>query len=195
MGQFNKIKVAILASGSGTNAQNLIRYFRGNDRINVSLLITNKPDAFVLQRAKDENIPAVVIPNNRWNEKGHVLEILNNNHIDFLILAGYLMLIPSWLVALYQNRIINIHPALLPNYGGKGMYGERVHQAVIDSGDKVSGITIHYVNEEYDSGDIIFQAQCVVLPDDTPQSLASRIHQLEYEHFPRVAEEVIMSDV
>jgi phosphoribosylglycinamide formyltransferase 1 len=195
MGQFNKIKVAILASGSGTNAQNLIRYFRGNDRINVSLLITNKPDAFVLQRAKDENIPAIVIPNNRWNEKEHVLEILNNNHIDFLILAGYLMLIPSWLVALYQNRIINIHPALLPNYGGKGMYGERVHQAVIDSGDKVSGITIHYVNEEYDSGDIIFQAQCVVLPDDTPQSLASRIHQLEYEHFPRVAEEVIMSDV
>jgi phosphoribosylglycinamide formyltransferase 1 len=195
MGQSKKISVAILASGSGTNAQNLIRYFRGHDRINVSLVITNKPDAFVLQRAKDEDVPALVIPNKQWNEKDLVLEILNHHHIDFLVLAGYLMLIPSWLVSQYHNRIINIHPALLPSYGGKGMYGERVHQAVIDSGDKVSGITIHYVNEEYDSGDIIFQAQCDVLPDDTPQNLASRIHQLEYEHFPRVAEEVIMSNV
>jgi phosphoribosylglycinamide formyltransferase 1 len=164
-------------------------------RINVSLVITNRPDAFVLQRAKDEDVPALVIPNKHWNEKELVMEILNHHHIDFLILAGYLMLIPSWLVSQYHNRIINIHPALLPNYGGKGMYGERVHQAVIDSGDKVSGITIHYVNEEYDSGDIIFQAQCDVLPDDTPQSLASRIHQLEYKHYPRVAEEVIMSNV
>jgi phosphoribosylglycinamide formyltransferase 1 len=195
MEQTEKIKVAIMASGSGTNAQNLIRYFRGHDKIDVTLVITNRPDAFVLQRAKDENVPSLIIPIKQWNEKEFVLEIFNNNHIDFLILAGYLMLLPPWLVALYPNRIINIHPALLPKYGGKGMYGDRVHQAVIESGDKVSGITIHYVNEEYDSGNIIFQAQCVVLPDDTPKSLASRIHQLEYEHYPRIAEEVIMSNV
>jgi phosphoribosylglycinamide formyltransferase 1 len=192
MTQSQKTRVAILASGSGTNAQNLIRYFKNHPGIEVSLVISNNPDAYVLQRAIEEKVLAEVIPRQLWNDQTHVKQILQHHNIDFLILAGYLVLIPAWMVQQYRGKIINIHPSLLPLYGGKGMYGDRIHQAVIEAGEKESGITIHYVNEEYDKGDVIFQARCPVSPKDDADALAQKIHQLEYEHFPKVAEKVIL---
>ena len=184
--------VAVFASGSGTNAENLAKYFAAHAGIRVRLIVSNKADAYVLQRAANLQVPAVVIPAHDWKEPQKVLDVLGHYGIDFIILAGYLRLLPPWLVEAYPQKIINIHPALLPSYGGKGMYGEHVHRAVIAAGEKKSGITIHYVNARYDEGDIIFQASCPVFPEDTPETLAARIHALEYEHFPRVAEKVMM---
>jgi phosphoribosylglycinamide formyltransferase-1 len=189
------VHIAIFASGSGTNAQNMIEYFRDHPEIHISLIISNKPDAYVLKRAKNENVPHLVLSGKDWEKNGKAERVLQDYGIDFIVLAGYLRLLPSWLIQQFPDRIVNIHPALLPNYGGKGMYGEHVHKAVIASGDKHSGITIHFVNEDYDKGDIIFQAQCPVLPSDTPESLVARIHQLEYEHYPRVVEKVVMSNI
>jgi phosphoribosylglycinamide formyltransferase 1 len=190
-----KIHLAIFASGSGTNAQNLIEYFRDHPAIYISLIISNRSDAYVLKRAENENVPYVILSGNDWKENGNASQVLRDFGIDFILLAGYLRLLPSWLIQQYPKKIVNIHPALLPNYGGKGMFGEHVHKAVIASGDKHSGITIHYVNEDYDRGDIIFQTRCPVLPSDTPESLAERIHQLEYDHYPKVVEKVVMSNV
>lgn len=186
-----KIRIAIMASGNGTNAQNLIQYFKNHKSIHVVLVISNRSDAYVLQRAKGEQVPSMVIQKQDWQDKEKVLSIFKSRDIEFVVLAGYLLLLPSWLVKRYQGRIINIHPSLLPRYGGKGMYGDKIHKAVIEAGDKLSGITIHYVNEEYDKGDIIFQTECSVDPNDTPDTLAAKIHKLEYEHFPRVAEKII----
>ncbi|TVQ93871.1 MAG: phosphoribosylglycinamide formyltransferase [Bacteroidetes bacterium] len=190
-----KNNVAIFASGSGTNAQNMIEYFRNHDAIKISLIVSNNPDAFVLKRAEKEKMPKVILSGKDWEEKGKAAKVLQDHQIDFIVLAGYLRLLPSWLIRQYPGKIVNIHPALLPAYGGKGMYGEHVHRAVIASGDKQSGISIHLVNEEYDKGAIIFQARCPVLPSDTPETLAARIHELEYEHYPRVVEKVIMSNL
>jgi phosphoribosylglycinamide formyltransferase-1 len=187
------VHIAIFASGSGTNAQNMIEYFRDHPAIHISLIISNRSDAYVLKRAENENVPYVMLSGNDWKENGKASQVLRNFGIDFIVLAGYLRLLPYWLIKKYPGRIVNIHPALLPNYGGKGMHGEHIHKAVIASGDKQSGITIHYVNEDYDKGDIIFQTRCPVLPSDTPDSLAERIHELEYEHYPRVVEELVMS--
>ncbi len=189
------VHIAIFASGNGTNAQNLIEYFRDHPDIHISLIISNKADAYVLKRASKEHVPFKVMTGNDWLENGEAAQVLQDYDIDFIVLAGYLRLLPSWLIQQYPGKIVNIHPALLPNYGGKGMYGDKVHKAVIASGDKQSGITIHYVNEEYDKGAIIFQAQCQMLPSETPESLAARIHELEYEHYPRVVEKLIMSNV
>ena len=189
-----KINVAIFASGSGTNAQNLIEYFKNHHAIKICLIVSNNPDAFVLKRAEKEKMPTVILTGKDWEENGKAAKVLQNHQIDFIVLAGYLRLLPSWLIRKFPGKIVNIHPALLPAYGGKGMYGEHVHRAVIASGDIHSGITIHKVNEEYDKGAIIFQARCPVLPSDTPETLAARIHELEYEHYPRVLEEVIMSN-
>ena len=186
-----KTRIAIMASGNGTNAQNLIQYFKNHKSIHVVLVISNRSDAYVLQRAKGEQVPSMVIQKQDWQDKEKVLSIFKSRDIEFVVLAGYLLLLPSWLVKRYQGRIINIHPSLLPRYGGKGMYGDKIHKAVIEAGDKLSGITIHYVNEEYDKGDIIFQTECSVDPNDTPDTLAAKIHKLEYEHFPRVAEKII----
>lgn len=189
------VHIAIFASGSGTNAQNLIEYFRDHPIIHINLIISNKADAYVLQRAENEKVPYKILTGNDWDENGKASQVLQTYGIDFIVLAGYLRLIPSWLIQQYPGKIVNIHPALLPGYGGKGMYGDKVHKAVIASGDKQSGITIHYVNEEYDKGDIIFQARCPVLSSDTPDSLAARIHELEYEHYPMVVEKIVMSNV
>lgn len=189
----DKMRIAVFASGNGTNAENLIRYFKHSNVAEVSLIVTNNPAAYVLQRALSEGVPTMVVHKDFRKSEGKMLSLLSEYDIGFIVLAGYLLLIPPWLVAHYRGRIVNIHPALLPRYGGKGMYGEHVHKAVLQSGDKESGITIHYVNEQYDQGDIIFQAACPVLPDDTHESLAARIHALEYEHFPRVIDEVIKS--
>lgn len=185
-------KIAIFASGSGTNAENMIRYFKGHDFIEVAVVVSNNPDAYALKRAEKENVPAVVMDKSFRNSEERVMELMRQFDIHFIVLAGYLLLIPQWLTRQFEKRIVNIHPALLPHFGGKGMYGDHVHEAVIKSGEKKSGITIHYVNEKYDQGDIIFQAECPVLSDDTPQSLAKRIHELEYRHFPPIVEKIIL---
>jgi phosphoribosylglycinamide formyltransferase-1 len=178
--------ITILASGSGTNAENIIRFFQKNESAQVNLLLANRENAYALTRAKNLNVPAIVFNRDDLYKTGRVMNILNDYSTDIIILAGFLWLIPGDIIKAYPNRILNIHPALLPSYGGKGMYGSRVHEAVIANKEKESGMTIHIVNEEYDRGDIIFQAVCPVMEDDTPDSLASRIHELEYEHYPKV---------
>jgi len=186
-----KYRIAIFASGSGTNAENLIRFFKKNDFAKVVLVISNKPDAFVLERANRESVPAVVMDKEFRKSKQRVLKLLSDFDVNFIVLAGYLLLVPDWLTQQFSNRIVNIHPSLLPKYGGKGMYGEFVHQAVIANKEEKSGITIHFINEHYDQGDVIFQAECPVLPDDTPETLAKRIHELEYKFFPEIIVKVL----
>jgi phosphoribosylglycinamide formyltransferase-1 len=184
-------KVAIFASGSGTNAENIIKYFRAHPFIRVSLVVCNKPGAGVLTVASNCGVPVLLIEKERFFRGDHYLPELKDAGIDLVVLAGFLWKIPGGLVEAYRGKIINIHPALLPLHGGKGMYGSLVHQAVIEHGEKESGITIHYVDEHYDNGDIIFQARCVVEETDDAASLASKIHLLEYENYPRVIEELL----
>ncbi len=190
-----KVNLAILASGSGTNAENIIKYFDKHPIINVALLISNKSDAKAILRAKKHNVAVEVIFNKQWNNPDDVLPVLEEYNINFIVLAGFLILVPPWLIEKYSNKIVNIHPALLPEFGGKGMYGINVHRAVINKGKKESGISIHYVNERYDEGDIIFQAKCKVPPDRSPESLAEKVHQLEYEYYPKVIECLIMRKI
>jgi phosphoribosylglycinamide formyltransferase-1 len=185
-------KIAIFASGSGTNAENIIGYFSTKNSAKVTLVLSNRRDAFVLERATRLKIPWYFFDQSKFYDTGEVLDCLLKNGIDLIVLAGFLWLVPGDILKQYNRKIINIHPALLPKYGGKGMYGERVHRAVIENGDKISGITIHFVNESYDKGDIIFQERCKVDPSDTPDSLAMKIHSLEYQHYPRVIEEMIL---
>lgn len=183
--------IAIFASGSGTNAENVIKYFSNKKTANAKLVLTNKHDAMVIKRADALNVPVIVFDRNDFYTSGKVLGDLRKHDIDFIVLAGFLWLVPGEILEAFPGRIVNIHPALLPLHGGKGMYGDAVHKAVIASGATHSGITIHYVNRHYDSGDIIFQAKCEVKPGDTPATLASRIHELEYKHFPEIIEKVI----
>ncbi len=178
--------IAIFASGSGTNAGNIIQYFQEKNEAQVKLILTNNKKAYVIQRAKKLNVPVVIFDRDTFYKTRKILQILQDKSIDFVVLAGFMWLVPDYLVSAYPNRILNIHPALLPRYGGKGMYGEKVHQAVIDNKEEKSGITIHKVNERYDEGKIVFQAECPVLPGDTSADLAKRVHELEYEHYPRV---------
>lgn len=181
-------RIAIFASGNGTNAQRIIEYFSGHPNISINLVLSNNPGAFVLNRAKKLGVPVEVFSRSAFYQTNDVAETLISYHIDFLVLAGFLWLIPEHIIAGYPGRIINIHPALLPKYGGKGMYGMKVHEAVIAAGDPESGITIHYVDEHYDEGRIIFQAKCIVNSRDTAESLAEKVHQLEYRYFPEVIE-------
>ncbi len=183
--------IAIFASGSGTNAENLVRFFQTNPIGQVKMILSNRHEAYVLKRAQSLDIETVVFSREQFYQTDEVLSILLKKHIEFVVLAGFLWLIPDLLLEHFQGRIVNIHPALLPKYGGKGMYGQRVHEAVIASHDKESGITIHHVNQTYDEGNIIFQATCHVEPDDTSESLAKKIHALEYEHFPKVVESLL----
>lgn len=183
--------IAIFASGNGTNAENLINYFKNHQSININLIVSNKKEAFVVQRAINNNINYKIISKSDFNNKNYVLDILDDNNIDFIVLAGFLLLIPEFLIQKYPKKIINIHPALLPKYGGKGMYGMHVHESVIKNNDQISGITIHYVNEKYDEGQIVFQAECRINDSDTPESLANKIHELEYRHFPKIIEKII----
>lgn len=189
--------LAIFASGSGTNAQNLIEYFnygKGSNTATVKAVICNKPGAYVLTRAEKLNVPSEVMNKEELTTTpGRLLEFLKQLNIDYIILAGYLLKIPSELIAEYPNRIINIHPALLPSYGGKGMYGHHVHEAVVAAKEKESGITIHLVNEKYDNGRILFQARCEVAATDTPDDVAAKIHLLEQAHFPTAVETYINS--
>jgi phosphoribosylglycinamide formyltransferase-1 len=183
--------IAIFASGSGTNAENIIRYFSNRKTAAVKLILSNKREAFVLKRAEAFHVKSFFFDRSEFYNTGSVLTTLKEHKIDFIVLAGFLWLVPDDILEFYNRRIINIHPALLPNHGGKGMYGEKVHQAVIAGHDKESGITIHYVNDIYDDGDIIFQVRCVVNPEDTPETLATRVHALEYKYFPAVIEDLI----
>ena len=182
-------RIVLFASGSGSNAENIIRYFSNSKELEFPFIISNRSDAFVHERAKKLMIPSYVFKKNDF-ENGTVLNFLQEKAIDLIVLAGFLMKIPENLLNAYPDKIINIHPALLPKFGGKGMYGARVHEAVVASGERESGITIHYVNENYDEGRIIFQAQCPVLPTDSPDDVAAKVHALEYEFFPLVIGEI-----
>jgi phosphoribosylglycinamide formyltransferase-1 len=183
--------IAIFASGSGTNAENIALYFKDSSEVRIAVIICNKPDAYVLERAKKLGIPAEILTGADMKDEARVMALLRRYEVDFVVLAGYLLRIPAYMVEAFPHAIVNIHPALLPLHGGKGMYGDRVHEDVIRCSDKESGITIHYVNEQYDSGAVIFQAKCPVLPTDTPHDLATRIHALEYAHFPHVIAETV----
>ena len=185
-------KIAIFASGSGSNAENIIQYFDQKPQFCVKSVFCNVPDAYVLERAKKYRIPSFVFNREEFRNPDKVFRQLQEQEIDFIVLAGFLWLMPSFITAAWPNKIVNIHPALLPAYGGKGMYGHHVHEAVIAAGEKESGITIHYVNDHYDQGAIIFQAKCPVLPTDTPDDLAARVHELEYRYFPQIIEETIL---
>lgn len=187
-------RIAIFASGSGSNAENIARYFSGSNDIEISLILSNKKEAFVHERAKKLGIPSYTFSKTEFDEADLILETLQQYEIDFIVLAGFLLKVPRPILEAFPNRIINIHPALLPKYGGKGMYGDRVHRAVIDAGEKESGISIHYVNEHYDEGNIIFQATCEVLPSDSPDDIAQKVHQLEYNYFPEVIEKIIRNN-
>lgn len=184
-------RIAILASGSGTNAENIIRFFRTHPVGRVDLVLTNKAGAGVIQRAESLKVKTVVFGRDEFYNGHEILDLLKERKIDLIVLAGFLWLVPPALISEFNGRIVNIHPALLPRYGGKGMYGSHVHEAVLAHGDSESGITIHHVNQDYDDGSIIFQARCEVLEGDSADSLAARIHSLEYEHFPRVVESLL----
>ena len=187
------IKIAIFASGSGTNAQRITEYFREKSAlITVDLILSNKPDAWVLERARTLSVSCVSFSRHEFYESNRIPDLLKEHTIEYVILAGFLWLVPDSLLKAYSGRILNIHPALLPGYGGKGMYGMKVHEAVISNGDKESGISIHLVNEHYDEGQILFQSKCSIEKTDTPESLAERIHALEYRYFPEVIEEYIL---
>lgn len=181
------LRIAILASGSGTNAQKLMDHFHGHPRIEVALVACDKHQAQVLQRAWDAHVPSYLF-NGAQLRGGALLDELQAFRIDLLVLAGFMRLIPPELVRAYPDRIINIHPSLLPKHGGKGMYGDHVHEAVIAAGDQETGITIHLVNERYDEGRVLFQEKCPVLPGDDVAALAQRVHALEHAHYPLVVE-------
>ncbi len=183
--------IAILASGSGSNAENIAKYFEESDYARVSFIIANNPEAYVLERAKKLGIEAAVVTKQQFMEADSIIAMLKERNIDFVVLAGFLLLVPQKLIQAYPGKIVNIHPALLPKHGGKGMYGDRVHKAVVECGDSESGITIHLIDEQYDKGTTFFQAKCPVLPTDTPDDVAAKVHALEYEHFPHVIEEIM----
>jgi phosphoribosylglycinamide formyltransferase-1 len=187
----SKTNIAVFASGAGTNAANIIQYFNQKKSANVALIVSNNPGAGVLNIAAENNISSLIIDKEKfYRGDGYVAE-LKSFEIDFIVLAGFLWKIPSTVINAYPNKIINIHPALLPKYGGKGMYGNFVHEAVLSAKEKQSGITIHFVDEFYDNGKTVFQIACPVYKDDTTESLAKRIHELEYKYFPKVIEELL----
>lgn len=187
----SKHKIAILVSGTGTNAINIIEYFEKNSVADVVLVISNKTDALAVEKAQNKGVKTVVFNNESFKKNGTVLDYLMSQSIDFIVLAGFLMKIPNDIIHAYPNKIVNLHPSLLPKYGGKGMYGKHVHRAVIEAQESESGISIHFVNEEYDEGAIIFQAKVSVEKGDSVEVLAQKIQQLEHRFFPKVIEQVI----
>jgi phosphoribosylglycinamide formyltransferase 1 len=184
--------IAIFASGSGTNAENIINYFKDHKQVGVALVLSNNPEAGVLKRAHSLNVPSVVFSKKVFQNEAYVLALLENHQVDYLILAGFLWLVPAYIIKAFPDRIINVHPALLPKYGGKGMWGHHVHEAVVTNHETETGISIHLVNEKYDEGRILFQAKCEVEPTDTAENVAAKIHLLEQENFPKVIEKTIL---
>jgi phosphoribosylglycinamide formyltransferase-1 len=186
-----KYRIAIFASGSGTNAEEIMKRFQNHASIEVSLLLSNNPKAFALERARKFNIPTKVFNHSTFRESEEVLNWLKEKSITHVVLAGFMWLVPDYLIKSFSGKIINIHPALLPKFGGKGMYGMHVHEAVKTANEKETGITIHEVNEHYDEGKVLFQATCPVLGNDTPEQIAQKVHALEYRYFPGMIEEWI----
>jgi phosphoribosylglycinamide formyltransferase 1 len=186
-------RLAIFASGRGSNAENLIQYFNENKHplIKIGLIVSNKHDAGVVEIARNYKLPYHIIQRENFLNTHDLLKILEEHEIDFIILAGFLWLVPAYLLNNYQKKIINIHPALLPKYGGKGMYGNAVHKAVADAGEKFTGISIHYVNDHFDEGEILFQAECEIEKSDSPEIIAEKVHRLEHEYYPKVIESLL----
>lgn len=184
-------RIAIFVSGSGTNCENIIRHFAQSEEIRPVLVVSNRPDAYALVRAKNLNVPSIVVDKPHFNDETYLLPLLDQYQVDYIILAGFLLMIPPFLIRRYDHKIINIHPALLPKYGGKGMYGHHVHEAVKAAGEPETGITIHYVNEICDGGDIIRQFRVALTPSDSIEDIEAKIHVLEQAHFPEVIEEVL----
>jgi len=184
-------KIVIFASGSGTNAENIIKYFQNSDIAEVVAVFSNKPTAKALKRAHDLKVKSLCFDREAFYETSDVLHILEDIDPDLIVLAGFLWLFPSKILNKFQNRVINLHPALLPKYGGKGMFGEQVHKSVLENKEKNTGITIHYVNEKYDDGNIIFQTFFEIISNETPSGLAEKIHELEYRHFPEVIQNLL----
>ncbi len=187
-------KLAIFASGSGSNAENICNYFANSSDIDVALICTNNKDAFIVDRAKKLNIPIIFTTKNELNNFSNLHKKLLKAKIDIVILAGFLLKLPAIMVEKYPNRIINIHPSLLPKYGGKGMYGTNVHKAVLQNKESESGISIHYVNQNYDEGAIISQKKCTIEPGETLESLTNKIHQLEHSYFPVAIENLLKTN-
>ena len=188
-------RIAIFVSGSGTNCENIIRRFAGSDTVLPAVVISNKAEAYALVRAKNLDIPCEVITKSGFEDKESVLALLKKYKVDFIVLAGFLLKIPDYLVSAFEGRMINLHPALLPKFGGKGMYGMNVHEAVKAAGEKETGITIHYVSSEIDGGKIIARFKTEVDPSDTPEDIAAKVHDLEMKHFPEVIEALFKGDL
>ncbi|MBQ5943422.1 MAG: phosphoribosylglycinamide formyltransferase [Bacteroidales bacterium] len=183
--------VAIFASGNGTNCENIIRYFKDSPDINIVLTVCNKAGAKVLERASGLGVPVAVVTRSELQEPGVVLPLLDRHGVDFIVLAGFLLVVPDYLINAYDHRMINLHPALLPSFGGPGMYGHHVHEAVKAAGETRTGMTVHWVDSVVDGGEIIAQFSTPIAPDDSPEDIAKKEHVLEMEHFPRVIEEII----
>lgn len=186
-----KKNIAIFASGSGSNAERLTNYFSDNEHINISLFLTNNKNAGVIERGQRLGIPTVIFNKTAFAKTDKIVSLLVNQQVDYIVLAGFLWLIPANLLEVFSDKIINIHPALLPKYGGKGMWGHHVHEAVVNNKETETGITIHLVNEEYDKGKILFQAHCAISSTDSPAEVAKKVQELEHEHFPKILEEVL----
>lgn len=188
------VNIAIFVSGSGSNCENIIRYFQTNEQVNIALVVSNRADAYALTRAENLNVPSVVLPKADFNNEEKVLKLMSDHRIDFIVLAGFLLMIPDWLIAAYQRRMINLHPALLPKFGGIGMYGHHVHEAVRKANETETGMTVHWVSNVCDGGEIIAQFRTPITPDDTPDDIAEKEHILEMEHFPQVIEVVLKQE-
>lgn len=184
-------RIAIFASGSGSNAQRIMEHFKRNKEMEVALVLCNKPDAYVLQRADNFEVPTHVFTKEELLHTNSIDNLLKNLEIDLIVLAGFMWLLPERFIQKYPKRIVNIHPALLPNYGGEGMYGKKVHEAVLKAKDTETGITIHFVNENFDEGEIIYQSKCVIEKTDDVEKLAYKVHQLEHIHYPKIIEDLL----
>ena len=188
------VNIAIFVSGSGSNCENIIQYFQHNEQVHIALVVSNRSDAYALVRAKKLNVPTAVLPKADFNNKDKVLKLMADYRIDFILLAGFLLMIPDWLISVYQRRMINLHPALLPKFGGMGMYGHHVHEAVRKANETETGMTVHWVSTVCDGGEIIAQFRTPITPDDTPGDIAGKEHILEMEHFPRVIETILRQE-
>ena len=188
------VNIAIFVSGSGSNCENIIQYFQHNKQVHITLVVSNRSDAYALVRAKKLNVPTAVLPKADFNNKDKVLKLMADYRIDFIVLAGFLLMIPDWLISVYQRRMINLHPALLPKFGGMGMYGHHVHEAVRKANETETGMTVHWVSTVCDGGEIIAQFRTPITPDDTPGDIADKEHILEMEHFPRVIETILRQE-
>lgn len=188
------MNIAIFVSGSGSNCENIIQYFQNNKQANIALVVSNRSDAYALVRAQRLNVPTKVLPKAEFNNQEMVMKLMADYRIDFIVLAGFLLMIPNWLISAYQHRMINLHPALLPKFGGIGMYGHYVHEAVRKANETETGMTVHWVSSVCDGGEIIAQFRTPITPDDTPDDIAAKEHVLEMKHFPQVIEAILKQE-